>query len=317
MKFRELCPACQPVSELGVGAWQLGGPLVLDGKTDGHPEIGRESAIGLIRRCGDELGINFIDTAEQYAAGESERRVGEALAGIRDRWVISTKFGAQVGPGGERVNDVSAKRFPLSLEGSLRRLKTDRIDVYLYHTAPDPGEAEAVAGLLAKAKREGKILACGISTNDLDQCRFLLGLGCLDVVQFASNMVQPADNLRAFLSDHRVGGVVRGVYLGGRLSGKYFRRPPAFAADDIRKNWFEDSGIAGEFARYASFEELVGPDRPMAALALRSVLDEPSTSTAILGAKSFAEYAAAAAALSIPPLTPAERDRVRDIASRL
>src|SRR5947207_7742531 len=141
MKYRALGRTGLEVSEIGVGAWQLGGPLVLNGKADGHPDLGRENAIGLIRQCG-EMGINFIDTAEQYGAGESERRVGEALRGQRDRWVISTKFGALVGPRGERVEDASAKRVPLSLEGSLRRLGTDRIDVYLHHVTPDRREAE-------------------------------------------------------------------------------------------------------------------------------------------------------------------------------
>jgi aryl-alcohol dehydrogenase-like predicted oxidoreductase len=99
MRSRALSRTGIEVSEIGVGAWQLGGPLRLDGKVDGHPDLGREHVTRLVHRCG-ELGINFIDTAEQYGAGESERRVGEALLGQRDRWVIATKFGAIVGPGG-------------------------------------------------------------------------------------------------------------------------------------------------------------------------------------------------------------------------
>jgi len=83
MKRRPLGHTNIMVSEIGVGAWQLGGPLVLDGTVDGHPELGREFCINLIREAG-ALGINFIDTAEQYGNGESERRVGEALEGQRD-----------------------------------------------------------------------------------------------------------------------------------------------------------------------------------------------------------------------------------------
>jgi len=109
MKYRELGKTGLQVSEIGVGAWQLGGPLLLDGKADGHPELGRDFCINLIRQCGD-LGINFVDTAEQYGNGESERRVGVALKGRRGQWIISTKFGNQVGPNGERLRDASPKR---------------------------------------------------------------------------------------------------------------------------------------------------------------------------------------------------------------
>ena len=107
MKLRPLGRTGLLVSEIGIGGWQLAGPLLLDGKSDGHPDLGRPFVIDLIRRCGD-LGVNLIDTAEQYGAGESESRVGEAVRGRRDRWIISTKFGAIVGPQGERINDAIA-----------------------------------------------------------------------------------------------------------------------------------------------------------------------------------------------------------------
>src|SRR5262249_3044419 len=154
-----------------------GGPLLLDGKTDGHPELGRDFCINLIRQCGDELGINFVDTAEQYGNGESERRVGEALKGLRDQWVIGTKFGHQVGPNGERMRDASPKRVPISLEGSLKRLQTDYIDIYVYHIEPVAGEAEEVAKFLAAAKEKGQVRAVGISTHDLRQVEYLHSLG--------------------------------------------------------------------------------------------------------------------------------------------
>jgi aryl-alcohol dehydrogenase-like predicted oxidoreductase len=101
MKYRALGKTGMQVSEIGLGAWQLGGPLTLDGKADGHPELGREFCINLIRQCGD-LDISFVGTAEQYGNGESERRVDQSLKGRRDQWIVSTKFGNQVGPNGER-----------------------------------------------------------------------------------------------------------------------------------------------------------------------------------------------------------------------
>jgi aryl-alcohol dehydrogenase-like predicted oxidoreductase len=316
MKMRRLGRTGIEVSEIGVGAWQLGGPLILDGKQDGHPDVGKEAAVALIRHCG-ELGINFIDTAEQYGAGESERRVGEALAGQRDRWVVSTKFGALVGPAGERINDVSASRVPLSLEASLRRLRTDWIDVYLYHVRPDPNEAEAVARYLERAKKEGKVRAVGISTDDLETCRFLHGLGVLDVVQFPQNLLEPRLALTEFLAEVDAGGIVRGAFAQGRLSGRYFREPPRLAADDIRVNWFAAEKIGAEFSRYAVFLELVKASRSMPQLALRYLLDRPTTHTIILGAKSLDEYQHALAATELPALSAEETARIGELSTAL
>jgi aryl-alcohol dehydrogenase-like predicted oxidoreductase len=85
MDLNELGNTGISVSPVTIGAWQLGGPLFFDGKPDGHPDPGKANVIRMIHELGD-LGVNAIDTAEQYSAGESERRVGEALKGRRDQW---------------------------------------------------------------------------------------------------------------------------------------------------------------------------------------------------------------------------------------
>ena len=317
MKYRPLGRTGIEISEIGVGAWQLGGPLKLDGKTDGHPELGRDYCIDLIHACGD-LGINFIDTAEQYGNGESELRVGDALQGRRDQWIIGTKFGYQVGPRGERLSDASPRHVPISLEGSLRRLRTDHIDLYVYHCAPKAEEAEEVAAILADAKRKGQVRAVGISTGSAAHLPLLLSLGCLDVVQFPHSILDPQTEIRAFLQEHGIGGVVRGAFAGGRLSGRYFHSAPRFSEDDIRSNWASDAAAAAaEFARYAVFEELLTPERGMIQLALRFLLDEPTTQTIIPGGKSLEDYRNAIAATEIPPLTAEERVRVEQLRERL
>jgi aryl-alcohol dehydrogenase-like predicted oxidoreductase len=312
MKRRALGKTDVFVSEIGVGAWQLGGPLLLDGKVDGHPELGRDFCVNLIREAGD-LGINFVDTAEQYGNGESERRVGDALEGQRDKWVIGSKFGHQVGPNGERRQDASPERVPVSLEGSLRRLKTDRIDVYVYHIAPKPGEAEAATEFLLKAKKEGKVRAVGISTNELKHVEYLHSLGCLDVVQYPKNMIEQARDIAEWIEKHGAGGVVRGAFYGGRLSGKYFHKAPDFAQDDIRRHRIMTPESEAEFARYAVFEELLTPERGMIQLALRYLLDDAGTTTIIPGGKSLDDYKAAIRATELPPLTVAEKARINEL----
>ncbi len=317
MNYRALGRTGLQVSEIGVGAWQLGGPLRLDGQADGHPDLGRDFCIDLIRQCG-ELGINFVDTAEQYGGGESERRVGAALRGQRDRWILSTKFGGLVGPHGERLQDASPARIPVSLAGSLRRLQTDYLDVYLWHVPPLPGEAEEAARYLLEAKRKGQVRAIGISTADVRQAEAVLKLGCLDVVQFPHSMVSPPEPLVTLLAACGAGGVVRGAFAGGRLSGRYFHQAPQFAADDIRSRRLGNSAaVAQEFARYAAFEELLTPARGMVQLALRWLLDEPTTSTIIPGGKSLDDYRQALRAAELPPLTPADRVRIAQLTAGL
>ncbi len=317
MKYRLLGKTGLTVSEIGVGAWQLGGPLVLDGKADGHPELGRDFCINLIRQCG-ELGINFIDTAEQYGNGESERRVGEAIKGRRDKWIVSTKFGNQVGPHGERVRDASPGRVPISLEGSIKRLQTDYLDVYLYHIGPKPGEAEEVARFLESARKKGQVRAVGISTGNIQDVRYLHSLNCLDVVQFPRSMVSPPDPIVDFLARYDVGGIVRGAFAGGRLSGRYFHQPPRFGPDDIRCGRLGDARKAAvEFSRYAVFEQLLTPERGMIQLALRYLLDEPTTCTIIPGGKSLEDYRQAIRATEIPPLTAGERARIEQLKGEL
>ncbi|MCX6966334.1 MAG: aldo/keto reductase [Verrucomicrobia bacterium] len=313
MNYRPLGKTGLTVSEIGIGAWQLGGPLVLDGKTDGHPDLGRDFCVHLIRQCREELGINFIDTAEQYGNGESERRVGEGIKGVRDQWIVSTKFGNQVGPHGERLQDGSPQRIPISLEGSLKRLQTDYLDVYLYHIHPVPGEAEIAAQFLLDAKARGQVRSIGISTNSLPQMEYLKSLGCLDVVQFPHSMMSADDSIPNFLQENGVAGVVRGAFEGGRLSGRYFRQAPQFSPDDIRSNRIKAETAAHEFSRYALFEELLEPGREMIPLALRYLLDYPAVASIIPGGKSLADYQKASRASDLAPLTADERLRVAQI----
>jgi aryl-alcohol dehydrogenase-like predicted oxidoreductase len=214
------------------------------------------------------------------------------------------------------MNDASAKRVAVSLEGSLRRLKTDRIDIYCYHVGPDVNETEGVARVLESARKKGQVRAVGISTVHFAHIEFLQKLG-LDVVQFYQNMAEPQEQITNFIAEHRLGGVVRGAFAGGRLSGKYFARPPAFSPEDIRNNKFKADTRAADFAKYKVFEELVTRERSMPRLALRWLLDLPTTHTIILGAKSFSEYQDAAGATTLPRLSDSEQARIAELRKQL
>ncbi|MGJ8725907.1 MAG: aldo/keto reductase [Roseibacillus sp.] len=297
MKSRTLGKTGLQVSPLCVGTWQLAGPVNFDDKPDGHPDPGKENSIRMIQELGDR-GLNFIDTAEQYGAGEAERRTGEALKGQRGQWIISTKFGYRVGPGVTRIDDSSPPTILASLEGSLDRLQTDHIDIYLYHCAPDIDDLAEAREILEGARQAGKIRFFGISTGCLEMTKALHQEDLLDVLQFPSSLLEPASELTAFCQHHDIGTQVRGVLSQGRLSGKYFAQQPQWDSNDNRSQH-----LAGkDLSHYASLAEDLPEGYTMAQAAIRWVLDHPAHDSICLGAKNLADYDAAIDALDLPPL---------------
>ena len=308
MKYNTLGKTGIEVSALTIGAWQLGGPLFFDGKPDGHPDPGKENVFRMIHELGD-CGVNAIDTAEQYSNGESERRVGEALKGRRDKWIVSTKFGYRVGPNNTREDDSTPPTILRSLEGSLRRLGMHHIDVFLYHCAPNVEDLDAGREILERAKEQGKIRAYGISTNNTELVREMIAAKTIDVLQFATSLLEPAAEVSALANESGIGTQLRGVMAQGRLSGKYFHTPAAWRADDNRMRITGD-----DFAKYAAFEPLIPEGYTMAQVALRWALDQPGHHTICLGAKNIADYRAAVAALELPPLSAETRSALETCA---
>ncbi|QHI68176.1 aldo/keto reductase [Tichowtungia aerotolerans] len=293
------------VSPITIGAWQLGGPLFFDGKPDGHPDPGKEDVIRMIHEL-DDLGVNAIDTAEQYSAGESERRVGEALRDRRDQWVVSTKFGFRVGPNNTREDCSAPETIMPSLEGSLKRLRTDFIDVYLYHCAPEMEWIDDGRAVLEKAREQGKIRSYGISTNNAELIEAMVKHDAVEVVQFASNLLDESSNVWKLCQQNRLGTQVRGVMAQGRLSGKYFQNTPAFRSDDNRSNWCKSE----DYSRFAPLADCLPEGMTMAQAAIRWILDHPGAHTICMGAKNIDDYRAAIAAAEYLPLNAELRQKL-------
>lgn len=312
MQFNTLGQTGIEVSPITIGAWQLGGPLFFNGKPDGHPDPGKENVIRMIHELGD-LGVNAIDTAEQYSAGESERRVGEALQGRRDQWVISSKFGYRVGPGSTREDDSSPGTILSSLEGSLRRLKTDYIDIYLYHCAPKPEHIDAGRAVLEEARAGGKIRAYGISSNDAGLLQKMAAADAVEVVQFQANLLDPQEAVRDIAAREGWGTQLRGIMAQGRLSGKYFVKNPVFQSDDNRSDWCRNEN----YTRFAGLAGAVPEGMTMAQAVVRWTLDQLAADTICLGAKTLEDYRDAIAAAGMPPLDPVARDRLAETAQTL
>ncbi|WP_233530920.1 aldo/keto reductase [Paenibacillus alkalitolerans] len=135
MQRRKLGKSGIEVSSVGFGCWAIGGPFRLDGLPDGWGEVDDGESVRAIRRA-LELGVDFFDTADAYGTGHSEEIVGFALEGRRHEAVIATKFGYAYDESTRHVStryDVSPDYVRKACEASLRRLKTDYIDLYQLH----------------------------------------------------------------------------------------------------------------------------------------------------------------------------------------
>jgi len=154
MQRRKLGKSGPEVSALGLGC--MGMSIAYGEPPD------RKEMIALIGKAVDR-GVTFFDTAEIYGPNTNEELVGEALAPFRGRVAIATKFGIRIDAGGQQVQDSRPERIRQSLEGSLRRLKVDAIDLYYQHRVDPNVPIEDVAGAVRDLIREGKVRYFGLS----------------------------------------------------------------------------------------------------------------------------------------------------------
>ena len=156
------------------------GTMMFGARTD------EQEADRIVRRARD-AGVNFIDTADYYAEGRGEAMVGDLIASDRDHWVVATKVGFRTGPGANE-DGTSAVHVRASVEQSLRRLHTDRIDLYYVHR-DDPttqlGETLRVVGDLIAA---GKVLYWGLSN--------VRGWRVAEAIGLARELAMPAPDRR-------------------------------------------------------------------------------------------------------------------------
>lgn len=151
-----------PVRRLGFGAMRITGPGVWG------PPADRDEALAVLRRA-VELGVNLIDTAESYGPYVSEELIAEALHPYPKGLVIATKVGFdRSGPGQWEVN-CRPERLREGLEGSLRRLRVDRIDLYQLHRIDDDVPEDEQFGAFAEFQREGKVRHIGLSEVTIEQ----------------------------------------------------------------------------------------------------------------------------------------------------
>jgi len=217
------------VSRIALGTWAIGGWM-----WGGSEE---KESIETIRAA-LEQGITVVDTAPVYGFGHSEEIVGKALAGsgLRSRAVIATKVGLEWHDG-KVFRNASRARIALEVEESLRRLRTDYIDIYQVHW-PDPlVPMEETAAAMAGLYKQGKIRAIGVSNFSVEQMEAFRRVAPLHVLQAPYNLFERGieDQILPYCRRNNIAVLGYGALCRGLLSGR-MRPDTTFSGDDLRRN---------------------------------------------------------------------------------
>src|SRR5271156_1341529 len=229
MEYTAIAGTPLKVSRVTIGTWAIGGWMW--GGTD------ETESVSTIRAALDH-GINAIDTAPVYGFGRSEEIVGKAIAEgrLRDKVVIATKVGLEWADG-KVFRNASRARIMREIEDSLRRLRTDHIDVYQVHW-PDPLVAiEETAEAMQTLFRQGKIRAIGVSNFSVEQMEQFRRVAPLHVLQPPYNLFERAveADLLPYCRKNKIATFGYGALCRGLLSGR-MRPNTVFGGDDLRRN---------------------------------------------------------------------------------
>ena len=293
------------VSEIGFGAWAIGGSWGPQSEDDSIAALGHAL----------DLGVNFIDTAAGYGNGKSERIIGKTLRERGDSKVfVATKTPPTSGNWPPSPYDIAEDRYPESylrqnIEERLECLGTDKLDLLQLHTwtrawnrNPTPFET------LRKIQQEGKLGLIGVSTPEHDQNSVidLMRGGFIDAVQVIYNIFEqePAAELLDVAGETGTGIIVRVVFDEGSLTGR-FTPETTFAEDDFRQNYFAGDRLARSVQRAEKIRaDLEGTGYTMAEAALKFALAHPAVSTVIPGMRNAKQAEMNCKVSDLPDLSP-------------
>ena len=281
-------------SRIALGTWAIGG-WMWGGTSD------LDESVQTIRSA-IERGITLIDTAPVYGFGRSEEIVGLALSeGLRERAVIATKVGLEWRDGKVWRNS-SPARIRKEVEDSLRRLRTDYIDLYQVHW-PDPlVPIQETAAALARLLKEGKIRAIGVSNYSPEQMAEFRKAAPIHSVQPPYNLFErEAENgVLPYAVGHDIAVLCYGALCRGLLTGSITARTK-FEGDDLRRNdpKFQEPRFSQYLAAVTSLESYAREryGRGVLALAVRWVLDQGGDTIALWGARRPAQLGPVADAM--------------------
>jgi aryl-alcohol dehydrogenase-like predicted oxidoreductase len=308
------------VSPMGLGCWAIGGLWYwLDGP-GGWGNIDDNESIRAIHAALD-LGINFFDTAANYGTGHSERILGRALEGKRDKAIIATKFGFVVDEAAKRVTfrtDDHLLHVRAECEDSLRRLNTNVIDLYQLHVWDYPLEkVPAMVELLEALVSEGKIRYYGWSTDSVEGARlFAQGKHCV-AIQHDLNVILDAPEMLALCEELNLASINRSALARGALSGKY-TKDTVFPQNDVRNDeWSRDHFFTPTLSQLDAIREILTSNgRTLVQGALAWIWARSEKTIPIPGFKTVAQVQENAKAMEFGPLTAEQMKEIDTLLGR-
>jgi aryl-alcohol dehydrogenase-like predicted oxidoreductase len=308
MRTRVLGRTGLRVSEVGFGAWAIGG----NEHGNSYGPTDDATSIAAVRRALD-LGCTFFDTADVYGWGHSEEVLGAALEGRREGVVLATKVGGDFYHGGVRMN-FDPGYIAFALDRSLRRLRTDHVDLYQLHNPPaEMMGAPATYEVLETLKAEHKVDHYGVSIHELVEGTLCLEAGKPEVLQVPFNIFRQEwiDELLPEARKANVGIIAREPLGNGFLAGK-IRPDRRFVSGDIRAHW-PPGMVRARIAVADRLQFLVRPGRTLAEAALRFVLAFPEVGVTIPGIKTPEQAEEDLRSSEAAPLTDEEVRRLRGL----
>ena len=315
MEYRNLGETGMRVSEISLGTWAFG---------DGWGTVSEDDALGALNRAVD-LGVNFLDTADVYGDGRSERLIGRLLKDRPDDEIlVATKAGRRLDPHAAEGYDYD--NLSVFVERSLKNLGVEALDLLQLHCPPtETYRQDSTFEALDRLQGAGKIRNYGVSVERVEEARMALDYPGVATVQIIFNIFRqkPAEEFFPLAEERDVGILARVPLASGLLSGK-MSSDRVFAEDDHRN--FNREGRAfdrGETFSGVNFEtgllaaeelkELVPEGHTLAQFALRWILMHPAVSCAIPGGKNPTQVEDNVAAANMAPLSEETMRRAREI----
>lgn len=314
MQYRTLGNTGIRISEIGFGAWAIGGAAEASGTPLGWGRTNDDESLAAIRRARD-LGVNFFDTADSYGFGRSESLLGIVLSRQRQNVVIATKVGVMRMGDGSLKKDFSREHIFHAVDGSLKRLRTDYIDLYQAHNPTlDQLRREEIQEAMARLQEIGKIRYWGVSISTVEEGTEIINRGWGNALQVLYNALnqEPAFSLFPLAKQKGYGIVARVPLASGLLTGK-FRPDSTFAGDDVRQNFLTAKRLEEVSPRVDEIRSLVGgAAKTLTDAALQFVLADDAVSATIPGSRNARQVEMnVAAADGRLPVEVVERLRTR------